>query len=105
MSLQTNDRYGLRFVNKTSSGAIKAAAAGKRQIVHRLIIANTDASDRTVTIAPTGGTGVSLVIAVKAGSTVDLDELCYDQSPPGDSVTVTISGGTVTVHVQYSLHG
>lgn len=104
MSVAANSIYGLIAKNITSTGELVAAAAGVRQIVHRLIIANTDASDRTVTLSVTGGGGVSLPVAVKAGTTVDLDELLYNQAVEGKSVTVTISGGTVNVHVQYSLH-
>lgn len=104
MSLDANARYGLSFRNMTSTGELVAAAATYTQIVHRLIITNTGGTDQTVTLSVTGGGGVSLPVAVKAGTTVDLDELLYNQAREGQSVTVTISGGTVTVHVQYSLH-
>lgn len=104
MSFQNQRVYSLKVATVTATGDTEIVAIAKpyRCIVHRMTIANSNASARTVYLKPTGGSaGYTLVVGPT--DTIDVDEIMYDAAPPGTSVTVNISGTNVTVRIEYSV--
>ena len=104
MSLDVHRTYSMQppaVITDTGDTDIADPPEGCQVLVHRLILTNENAAARTVTLKPTGGTP-ALPLSIEPYTTLDLDELQWDEAAPGEAAVLNISGSDVTAYVDFS---